>query len=726
VRTLARPALDAGALPTIPARLLARLSSAALAIFLRPWLAVAIVTFVVAVPSYVITGVTFNDTNTRLQSSLQLEQARAATTGAKIVADRVAGLQADLVAVASSRFTTAAIAAGDKTTLGILVSEFRPVVGIDRETLTVFMEDARGSLLAIDPPDQTLIGRDFSQRDYFIGVSRGWKPFVSEAFQGAIRGNPATTVVAVPIFAADGTTLGVLGAAIDLSRAADWLAPLSAYRDVYLVDRRGRLITHARNPLGESLRDLSADPSVASAIADRTVFARASDLLSGQDSFITSATVPGVDWQVLVVDPFDEVSSELSPLMQTTLSIRAVMILLVLSLTLVVSRFVRGLVAQRVQLAASEHGARAAEQQAEAANRHKSEFLANMSHELRTPLNAIIGFSELLQEQLGAVINDRQKRYLGNVRDAGDHLLILINDVLDLSKVEAGRIELRPETIVVAALLAPVLAATREAARVQGVEFTTASEDDPRTIHVDTGRVRQVLFNLLSNAVKFTPAGGRVTLAVTVTGSALDVVVADTGLGIPLDKHGKVFGEFERLHEGLSAAHGTGLGLALTKRLVELHHGTIDFTSREGEGSTFHVRLSDVAVDARARRVLVVEDESRDAELVIALAAAHGLTSEVASSVEEATAAIVRSLPSGIVLDLRLRGGRGEAVLDLLKTDPSMAAIPVVIVTVEDDEGRSMRLGADDYLTKPIDRPRLERWLARVAAREQPAELAAK
>ena len=331
----------------------------------------------------------------------------------------------------------------------------------------------------------------------------------------------------------------------------------------------------------------------------------------------------------------------------------------------------------------------------------------------------------LVIQQLDAVLNDRQKRYLTNVRDAGSHLLTLINDVLDLSKVEAGRIELRPERIVVAALLAPVLAATQEAARVQDVDFSTSSENDQRSIYVDPGRVRQVLFNLLSNAVKFTPAGGKVRLTVSVAAGTLDIAVVDTGFGIPLDKQDRVFGTFERFHEGMSGAHGTGLGLALTKRLVELHHGSIDFTSREGDGSTFHVRLPDVVIDGRARRVLVIEDDRRDADLVIALAAAHGLTSEVASSVEEATAAIVRSLPAGIVLDLRLRDERGEGILELLKADPTMATIPVVIVTVEDDEGRSTRLGADDYLTKPIDRPRLERWLARVAARVQPAEVAA-
>ena len=721
------PAADGAAVVGIPARLVGRVSSAALSIFFRPWLALALVMLVIALPSYLITDVVFNDTNARLEGSRRAEQARAAETGAKIVADRVNGIQNDLVAVASSRFTEDAIARGNAATLGIIVTEFRPVIGIDRDTLTVFIEDTRGSLVAIDPPDQTLLGRDFSQRDYFVGVSREWKPFVSEAFQGAIRGNPSTTVVAVPIFAADGAPAGVLGAAVDLSRAAQWFAPLSAYQDVYLLDRKGRLITHVRDPVGDSLKDLSTDPTVAAGISGTQVLGRAADPLSGQATLVASAPVLNVGWQVVVVDPPDKFSAQLSPLMQTILAIRVLMILILLVLTLVLSRAVRGIVAQRLQLATSEQAARVAQLQADAANRHKSEFLANMSHELRTPLNAIIGFSELLQEQLSAAISDRQKRHLGNIRDAGGHLLALINDVLDLSKVEAGRIELRPETILVGALIAPVVAAAREAARAQNVEFGASSEDDDRAVYVDAGRVRQILFNLLSNAVKFTPAGGRVTLAVTADAGALDMVVADTGLGIPLENQDRVFGTFERFHEGRVSAQGTGLGLALTKRLVEIHHGTIDFTSREGVGTTFRVHLPEVVVDTRAtQRLLVVDDERGDADLVIALAGTYGLSAEVAASVEEATAAIVRSIPSGIVLDLRLRDGRGETILDLLKADPTTARIPVVIVTVEDDDGHSQMLGADDYLTKPIDRSRLGRRLARVATRREQTEVAAK
>jgi len=358
-----------------------------------------------------------------------------------------------------------------------------------------------------------------------------------------------------------------------------------------------------------------------------------------------------------------------------------------------------------------------------AASRHKSEFLANMSHELRTPLNAILGFSDLLQEQLATTLTVRQTRYLHNIRDGGDHLLRLINDVLDLSKVEAGRVEVRPEPIALHALLGPVLAAAREAARGQSVDLEVTAPDELQ-LHLDAGRIRQVLYNLLSNAIKFTPAGGRVELRVATDDNALDLVVADTGIGIPADKHDRVFGTFERLNEARSEVSGTGLGLALTKRLVELHGGSIDFTSSEGQGSTFRVRLPDVVVDPTGQqRVLIVDDERRDADLVIAMATKYGLATEVVTSVADAATAVARAIPLAVVLDLRLPDGRGERVLELLKGDATTRRVPVIVVTVEDDEGTSRPLGADDHLTKPIDHARLDGWLRQVAARTNTAEV---
>jgi signal transduction histidine kinase/ActR/RegA family two-component response regulator len=345
------------------------------------------------------------------------------------------------------------------------------------------------------------------------------------------------------------------------------------------------------------------------------------------------------------------------------------------------------------------------------ATRVKSEFLANMSHELRTPLNAILGFSGLLAEQIGPSLSERQQRFLRNIGEAGQHLLELINDVLDLSKVEAGKLELRPEIIALDVLLEPVIAAARTAAEAKGVAFEAQSHADDGLL-LDPTRVRQILFNLVSNGVKFTPAGGRVLLRATMEGPDLSIAVVDTGIGIPADSRDRVFGLFERLHAGRSEIEGTGLGLALTKRLVEQMGGSIAFESVDGQGTTFQVRLPHVRPEpVSGQRILVVEDERHDAELIVAVAASLGLRAEVVFSLAGSSLALRRSRPLAVVLDLHLPDGRGEQLLRDLKADPATASVPVIVVTVESEPSMLLALGADDYLTKPIDRGRLERWL---------------
>ena len=360
------------------------------------------------------------------------------------------------------------------------------------------------------------------------------------------------------------------------------------------------------------------------------------------------------------------------------------------------------------------------------ATKVKSEFLANMSHELRTPLNAILGFSGLLTEQLAGSMNDKQKRFLRNISEAGEHLLELINDVLDLSRVEAGKLELRPEVLTLDVLLEPVSAAGRNAAQAKGVLYATEAPVAV-PIFLDPTRVRQILFNLVSNAVKFTAGGGHVTLRALVEGRELRFDVADTGIGIPEEARDRMFGVFERLHEGRTEAPGTGLGLALTKRLVEEMDGSIGFESEEGKGTTFRVRLPDVVTEqVVGDRILVVDDERHDADLIVAVAASVDLRAEIVRGLAGTEDALARGRPLGVVLDLRLPDGRGEQFLGRLKTDPAFADVPVIVVTVEAEPATALALGADDYLTKPIDRVRLESWLRRVAQRKSDPAFAQK
>jgi signal transduction histidine kinase len=252
--------------------------------------------------------------------------------------------------------------------------------------------------------------------------------------------------------------------------------------------------------------------------------------------------------------------------------------------------------------------------QLEAASRHKSEFLANMSHELRTPLNSILGFSQILQDQTFGPLNEKQARYVNNILVSGQHLLALINDLLDLSKVEAGKLELRPEAFALREALEAALTEIQPQAEAKGLQLQLHVDEALSTLTADSIRFKQILFNLLSNAVKFTPEGGSVTLKAEVRSEKLEVrsedstapppfspltshfveiSVQDTGIGIKPEDLPRLFQPFTQLEPVYAKRYqGTGLGLALTKRLVELHGGTIRAESEgEGRGSTFTVRL---------------------------------------------------------------------------------------------------------------------------------------
>jgi signal transduction histidine kinase len=222
-----------------------------------------------------------------------------------------------------------------------------------------------------------------------------------------------------------------------------------------------------------------------------------------------------------------------------------------------------------------------------AASRHKSEFLANMSHELRTPLNAIIGFTQVLDERLFGEVNQKQAEYLEDILTSANHLLALINDILDLSKVEAGQIELEVAPFSLRDALERGVVMLRERATNDGVQLALAANGGVDLVTGDARRISQVIFNLLSNAVKFTPAGGAVDVRATRIDDEIRVSVTDTGPGIAAEDHERIFEEFQQTEAGIQQREGTGLGLALSKRLVELHGGRIWVDSELGKGSTF-------------------------------------------------------------------------------------------------------------------------------------------
>jgi PAS domain S-box-containing protein len=366
----------------------------------------------------------------------------------------------------------------------------------------------------------------------------------------------------------------------------------------------------------------------------------------------------------------------------------------------------------------------------------KDEFLASMSHELRTPLNAVLGLSEALQEEVYGPLNERQRRSLHSIAESGRHLLELINDILDLAKIGAGKLELNLEPTSIETLCQASLRLIKQIAHTKQLSVTVKIDPAVTLLHVDARRVKQILVNLLSNAVKFTPKGGAIGLEVVgdTARQAVDLTVWDTGIGIAQEQMSQLFQPFVQLDRRLARQYeGTGLGLALVYRMVELHGGSITVTSEIGQGSRFTVALPwpavhmdvlvgtptapDVVAIPRppVRRALVVEDSPTTAEQITRYLHEFAVTSDTVRDGAEVVARALAESPDLILLDLLLGNGSGWDVLAQLKAEPRTRAIPVVVISAIDERARGLALGAADYLVKPIARTDLQRVLPLLA-----------
>ena len=379
-----------------------------------------------------------------------------------------------------------------------------------------------------------------------------------------------------------------------------------------------------------------------------------------------------------------------------------------------------------------------AREAAESANRAKSTFLANMSHELRTPMNAIIGYSEMLAEEAEEDGLDQMIPDLGKINSAGKHLLALINDILDLSKIEAGRMDLYLERFDLRQMLDEAVDTVSPLVGKNGNRFVTDFAPELGVVRADLTKLRQSLFNLLSNAAKFTN-DGTVTLTVNrgrrTEGDRLIIAVTDTGIGIRPDKLDQVFEEFSQADDSTSRDFGgTGLGLAISRRFCRMMGGDISVVSEIGVGSTFSIVLpaqvdaleaakaSAPSVDKKIdtappgeHSILVIDDDADSRDLLRRTLEGDGHTVVCASDGEEGLE-LARTLhPSLITLDVMMPGLDGWAVLRQLKTDPDLSEIPVMMVSIESQKDLGFTLGAVEHLTKPVDRELLIRLVRKCA-----------
>jgi PAS domain S-box-containing protein len=361
-----------------------------------------------------------------------------------------------------------------------------------------------------------------------------------------------------------------------------------------------------------------------------------------------------------------------------------------------------------------------AKDEAERANKFKDQFLSTMSHELRTPLNAVLGFSDLLADERYGSLNERQKRYVSNIHGGGQHLLKLISDILDLSKIEAGRMDLAIQDVPIESAFSEVLSTLRPLAEKKSQTLSQNAQAH-LIVRADITRFRQMLMNLAGNAIKFTPEGGRIELEARQTNGQIRIEVRDTGPGIPPGEQERIFQAFYRLRQSGEATEGTGLGLAITQRLAELHGSKLGLDSQAGQGSCFYfslpagvptrqLRASEAKVKVshgEATKVLVIEDDRDSAQVIQSYLTSSGYESLSCEQPQNAAKMVAEFRPDVITLDLLMTPSNGWEVLLQLKRDPRTANIPVIMVSIVDQPAIATTLGADEYLVKPVDKESL-------------------
>ncbi|HYM49249.1 MAG TPA: response regulator [Candidatus Limnocylindrales bacterium] len=654
-----------------------------------------------------------------------------------------------------------------------LNSELAAAHSAQPSVLQLYVGNLQGRAVAADP--STEISHDFSQFHYVRQVlSPGFNAATySDVLRG--RGSPdvSSIVIAVPLLNTDHSVVGYLAGTVDLQE----VQVLSSYSqvghgDVIVVDSQGRVIAAPRADWRLQARDLSSEGVFQQAVAQGDGVAWYTNI-DGVPTVAGFATVPQLRWRVWVSQPIAELRAELTPLVTGTLQWLLVAVVLALVLAFLATAWlsrpvddlnraaarmatgdfttkatIRDRFAAREllvlaqtfnQMATQLSGAyqtleekvsvrtselQAANQELARANRLKSEFLANVSHELRTPLSAIIGFSQILLDGIDGPLTEEQQQDIAQVNKSGQSLLNLINQILDLSKIEAGKMELSTERVDLPELVASVLDAIRPLAMEKGLRIDARLPVDLPPCDADPVRLKQIFINLLSNAVKFTERG-HIEIWAQPSGRMMRIAVRDTGIGISPESQKVIFDEFVQGDGSSTRRHGgTGLGLSIVRRLVEMHGGAITVISEAGMGSTFTFtvpmwaaapaapkigprRPIQPATGVAGRAILVVDDDPSVRQLIARQLEQEGWRTIQAANAADALELAHESQPALVTLDIMMPDASGWWVLERLKEDPQTAGIPVLVVSIVEDQRTVFALGASDFLSKPYDRKQL-------------------